>query len=73
MTDANRILKAAVMAYDKCACNCEGCQDYFRPVVVSVLRELAKSYEDPYKVCQEDLIGDELTELADEIEGNSDD
>lgn len=68
MTDADRILDAA----DKAASDCFVYDD-IRPVVVAVLRELAKSYEDPYKVCQEDLIGDELTELAGEIEGENDD
>ena len=69
MTAANRILKAAIMACDKCACDCEGCRDYFRPIVVAVLRELAKNYDE----YTEGVIGDELSDLADEIEGNSDD
>lgn len=66
MTDANRILDAA----DKAASD-HFVYDDIRPVVVAVLRELAKSYEDPYKERPEDLIGDELTELADEIEGTT--
>ena len=65
MTDADRILKAAVMAYDKCACDCEGCRDYFRPIVVAALRELSKRPDDWNRY--------ELADLADEIEGNSDD
>lgn len=79
MTDANRILEAAAKADhagDIPACwtpweeltDIPERYDVIRPVVVAVLRELSKSYDE----YTEGVIGDELSELADEIEGNSD-
>ena len=66
MTDANRILKAALKAGSDLECDCEGCRDHVRPVVIAVLEELTNFLGDHWTY-------EELLELADEIEGNSDD
>lgn len=61
MTDANRILEAAKATPIAHRLDAE---DDVRPVVVAVLRELAKGYDE----YTEGVIGDELSELADEID-----
>ena len=63
MTDADRILKAALKAVSNLECDCEGCRDYVRPVVIAVLEELTNFLGDHWTY-------EELLELADEIEGS---